>query len=274
MFAFLSSVLSMKMVTPLLGLALVGLRGLGPTTPDTIVDAQPLPAVDERVVPAALPTSPHDRGDGPTKAAYAAAVEAVRKSGVLERALHVGDKAVDFELNDAAGYRIQGSELWAVGPLVVVFYRGGWSPTCSSHLIEMQKALRAIHGEGGQLVALSPESPAEALVTRRRNKLTFPLLYDKANGVARRFGIVYRVSDSRRIGGQLAEMTPKERSVELPLAATYVIDSGGVIRYAFLDADPARRAEPPAVVGALRRLRSASPGMRSTPTVAARTAGR
>ena len=43
-------------------------------------------------------------------------------------------------------------------------------------------------------------------------------------------------------------------SGELPLGATYVVDRKGVIRYAFIDADYRKRAEPSAVLAALRRL--------------------
>ena len=46
---------------------------------------------------------------------------------------------------------------------------------------------------------------------------------------------------------------------ELPLAATYVIDTGGVIRFAFLDADYSRRAKPQAVIEALGRLKPRAP---------------
>ena len=45
-----------------------------------------------------------------------------------------------------------------------------------------------------------------------------------------------------------------DSSFELPLPATYVIDPGGVIRYAFVDPDYRRRAEPTAVLAALKEL--------------------
>ena len=43
-------------------------------------------------------------------------------------------------------------------------------------------------------------------------------------------------------------------SGELPLGATYVVDREGIIRYAFVDADYRKRAEPSDVIAALRRL--------------------
>ena len=149
MIAFFACVATMKLSAPFLGLILVAFPATGPNSPDTVVNAQALPTVDDAVVPAGLLRSQPDGGDLPRQAVFAAGIEAVRRAGVLKKALAVGDKAVDFELQDAAGYRIKASELWSVGPLVVVFYRGGWSPFCHTHLMEMQKAMRAIHGEGG-----------------------------------------------------------------------------------------------------------------------------
>jgi peroxiredoxin len=262
MIALFTCVATMKLSAPFLGLILVAFPVTGPNSPDTVINAQPLPTVDELVVPAGLLPSQPDAGEAPRQAVLAAGIEAVRRAGVLKKALAVGDKAVDFELTDAAGYRIKASELWSVGPLVVVFYRGGWSPYCHAHLMEMQKAMRAIHGEGAQLVAISPESAEQGLETQVRDKLTFPVLSDKGNAVARQFGIVYRAAEPeiRPDGAALVRTVASEVGIdELPLAATYVIDTGGVIRYAFLDADYSRRARPQAVIDVLGRLRRSAP---------------
>ncbi|MEQ8837945.1 MAG: AhpC/TSA family protein, partial [Lacipirellulaceae bacterium] len=43
-------------------------------------------------------------------------------------------------------------------------------------------------------------------------------------------------------------------SYELPLSAVYVIDTQGIIRYAFLDADYTKRAEPADIVAAVKSL--------------------
>jgi peroxiredoxin len=44
-------------------------------------------------------------------------------------------------------------------------------------------------------------------------------------------------------------------SWELPLAATYVIGTDGIISYAFVEADYTTRAEPAAVLEAVRRAK-------------------
>jgi hypothetical protein len=54
------------------------------------------------------------------------AVEDLRKSGIVEGALTVGDHAPDFTLSNAEGNDVRSRDLLAEGPLVVSFYRGVW----------------------------------------------------------------------------------------------------------------------------------------------------
>jgi peroxiredoxin len=46
-----------------------------------------------------------------------------------------------------------------------------------------------------------------------------------------------------------------DTSNELPLAATYVIDTNGIIQYAFLDADYKERAEATEILATLHKLK-------------------
>lgn len=54
------------------------------------------------------------------------ATEELRRSGIAERSLTVGDRAPDFALPNAAGQTVRSADLLARGHLVVSFYRGGW----------------------------------------------------------------------------------------------------------------------------------------------------
>jgi hypothetical protein len=50
----------------------------------------------------------------------------VKRTGVEEGALKVGQHAPDFELPDMAGNKVTLAQLLAAGPLALVFYRGLW----------------------------------------------------------------------------------------------------------------------------------------------------
>jgi peroxiredoxin len=184
-------------------------------------------------------------------------VEGIRKSGVVEKALKVGDKAPDFELPNASGKPVQLSALLENGPVVVTWYRGAWCPFCNNALRGFQKSLPEIKAEGASLIAISPQTPDNSLSTAEKAGLGFEVLSDKGNKAALSFGIAYKLPevttelmkgrvDLRKFNG--------DDSKEPPLGATYVIDRAGVIRYAFVDADYRKRAEPSEVVTALKKL--------------------
>jgi peroxiredoxin len=217
-------------------------------------------AADENVDPVRFDSLPPTTDSiGPKelrRRAFQEGIEDVRRSGLLQQALGVGDKAIDFELPMGNGANIRLSEMLAVGPVVVTFYRGNWCPYCNRQLQGLQEVLLELHSAGAQLVAVSPEVPDQALATQQKNHLAFPVLSDKQNIVARQYGIVFHLSDNViPYYDQLFDIEAQngDRSYELPLAATYVIGADGVIRYAFLDADYKHRADPQEILATLRR---------------------
>jgi len=194
-----------------------------------------------------------------TQRIYAEGIEEVRKSGVLDTALKVGDKAPDFELPDASGKPVRLSDLTAKGPVVVTWYRGGWCPYCNIALRGFHKALPEIRSAGASLVAISPETPESATNTVQKNELDFAVLSDRHNTVARTFGIAYKVPRAvvdtlKKSGRDLARLNGSD-SGELPLGVTYVIGTDRVIRHAFLESNYRRRAEPADVIAALKQLK-------------------
>ncbi len=186
-------------------------------------------------------------------------IETVRQTGIEDRAKNVGDRAPDFTLTRAAGGTFHLAGALQDGPIVLLWYRGGWCPYCNTQLQAMQKVLPQIRQAGGQLVAISPEQSSFAGQTRSKLDLDYVVLSDPGNRVAGKYDIVYALpgevaGDYADLGLDL-EKYNGDTSNQLPLAVTYVIDTDGVIRYAFVDADYRRRAEPADVVRAIRKIR-------------------
>ena len=114
-------------------------------------------------------------------------------------------------------------------------------------------------------MAIGPELPPRAESTGAANALTFPLLFDQDNRVAHSFRLVHPidpqvVSYQLGNGNDVAAFNGSDVA-EVPLPATYVIDRNGVICYAFVEADYTRRAEPDAILEALRQCVSSSPAI-------------
>ena len=172
-------------------------------------------------------------------------------SGLVERSLKVGDKAPNFSLSNALGNSVSLSDELDTGPVILSFYRGGWCPYCNLELQYLQSFLNDFKLAGASLLAISPEPPDTSLSTKEKNALTFEVLSDIDNKVARAFGLVFRLP------AYLESMYDGKLSTEaydLPIPATYLVNQEGTILYAFAKADYTKRADPEAILDALKKL--------------------
>jgi peroxiredoxin len=170
----------------------------------------------------------------------------------------VGAKAPDFELGGARGERVRLSELLREGPVILSWYRGGWCPYCNLQLHAYQEVLADIRAQGAQLVALSPELPEHGLETARKNALSFPVLSDVRGAAARAYGLSFAIpaeqaAQWKEWGLDLAARHGEE-AWTLPVPATFVVDREGIVRYAFVETDYRKRAEPSELLRVLAAL--------------------
>src|SRR3954454_13248950 len=180
-------------------------------------------------------------------------------SGLSASALKEGDVAPDFVLPDTHGHVLALKTLLDRGPVVISFYRGSWCPFCNLELRGLQRVLPEIAQMGASLVAISPQLPDSSLSTEEKNQLTFPVLSDVGNIVAKRFGIVFTlpaalVHANKAIGRDLVEINGEAGAAQLPMPATFILDTNGVIRLAFVEEDWSKRLDPDIVVETLRGL--------------------
>ena len=187
--------------------------------------------------------------------AFKTGIQMVRDSEIEETAKQVGDDAVDSELIGWDGKTVRLSKLWQDGPIVLMWYRGGWCPYCNIQLRAMQQSLDKIEKSGARLVVLTPELPEKAKETAENSGIDIVALHDKDNQLARDYGIMFDLPEPivpmYRDKIKLPTYNGTDK-LQLPLAATYVIDTSGKITYAFLDADYKKRAEPSDVLAAVK----------------------
>lgn len=178
-------------------------------------------------------------------------------SSLHDEALNVGDVAPDFELNNALNHPVRLAELLKNGPVVLSWYRGGWCPYCNIQLRYLQTYLPHFKAAGATLVALSPELPDKSLSTVEKNNLSFEVLTDYNNEVARLFHIAFTLNEELITIYDDFHKLENYNGVstnELPVPATYVIGTDGVIKYAFVDTDYRKRAEPAEILRTLNSL--------------------
>ena len=190
-------------------------------------------------------------------------IEQVSASGAAEKAPKEGAQAPDFTLPDAFGNAVTLSHLLEQGSVVITFYRGEWCPFCNLALRAYQQAWPQLRALGASLVAISPQTPDHSLSTVEKKKLTFTVLSDMGNRVAREYGLVYTIEEAVRsacqqVGTNLPTFNGDD-SWELPMAGTFLIDRSGIVRLAFVSPDYTRRLDPSVIVARLKELRG-NPG--------------
>ena len=120
----------------------------------------------------------------------------------------------------------------------------------------LQLELSKIKEQGANLVAISPQLPAQTVELMAKKNIEFEVLYDADNKTAREFGLVFTLAEELRSvysgwGINVPEANGDD-SFELPLPATYVIDLDGIILYDFIDANHTNRLEPASIIAALK----------------------
>lgn len=191
-------------------------------------------------------------------ALYEAKIEQLRADFAFERAVNADGIAPDFALPNAVGKSIVLKDLLRSGPVVLTFYRGGWCPYCNIQLRAYQSILSRISALGARLVAISPQLPDSSLDTVQKNALTFDVLSDVGNEVARSYGLVYSLPEeiraALRSNNKALPAINGNESWELPVPATYVVARDGLVALAYVEVDYRTRLEPEALLTCLKSL--------------------
>ena len=122
----------------------------------------------------------------------------------------------------------------------------------------MQAVRSEIESRGAKLAALVPQKLEFHQQMIERHKLNFDMLSDPGNAYAAELGIRFTVPDElKAVYVERGLDLPKfngDDSWTLPMPARLVIDGGGIVRAADIDADYTRRPEPEKTLADLAAL--------------------
>jgi peroxiredoxin len=177
-------------------------------------------------------------------------------TGIEDKLLKAGDAMPEFALPDAHGKLIRSSDLLAIAPLVISFFRGRWCPYCITELEAWRDAYNTLREHGALLVAISPQSIRQNDFTVTQHELPFPVLRDEKAAVAAAFGAGYTVPESYRdYYRSILVNIPfinDESTWRLPLPATFVVGQNGVLLWSSGFADFRVRPEPEEALSTLK----------------------
>lgn len=126
-------------------------------------------------------------------------------------------------------------------PAIVVFYRGGWCPYCNLQLSGLRLIKKDLDALGYELIAISPDRPAELKASLDKLTLDYTLLSDaKALGVGA-FGIGYKVDDvtfEKYKGYNIdLEKASGEKHHLLPVPSVFIADAEGKLQFSYVNPD-------------------------------------
>jgi peroxiredoxin len=174
--------------------------------------------------------------------------------------IKVTDTLPQFRLPNAAGEEVSSANLLSQGPLLITFYRGSWCPFCDLAVASLQRHLDTFRAKGVTLVAITPELPDHTLSTTEKHSLQFPVLTDRGNKYAEQLGLLFQMPAAMgpvlaKAGKGLVEHNGGD-SLVVPVTATLLVDTKGVVRNAFIDPDYTKRLEPTVAIDWIKALKS------------------
>src|SRR6185436_2367718 len=160
--------------------------------------------------------------------------------------LFINSKAPDFKATDQYGNEIRLKDVLKDSIVVLIFYRGEWSPYCIKYLKTLEDSVHAIKNKGARLMAITPEKPEFISKTIEKTKASYPLLYDKEMKIMKAYAVAFEVDEKtvsryKNADIDLAGANGQKDKVYLPVPAVYVISKEGTILYRYFDADYKKR---------------------------------
>ena len=174
-----------------------------------------------------------------------ALVARLREHEVGERAPKPGDPMPNFVLPDQRGHLLSLEELLKHGPAAVVFHRGQWCPYCRINTKALSEAQDQVAAVGGQIVAIMPDREHYTSALRENSGATFPILTDFENGYAMSLNLAFWVGAEMQVMMCQAgwDVAPSQGSDTwlLPVPATFVVGTDGLVKERFVDPDYRKR---------------------------------
>ena len=163
------------------------------------------------------------------------ATQSLKNSELEKEAFNIRDKIEDMILLNNLGDKVSIMDVLGKQPAIISFYRGTWCPYCNLELSTYNELLKDKNKI--KMIAISPERPESSINVENLN---FEVLSDIDNKFAKKLNLTFDITETIESiydgFGINLEKSQGKKSRILPIPATYIVDSSGVIVYAYIDA--------------------------------------
>ncbi len=165
----------------------------------------------------------------------------------------------DVHLYTSDNERIALREKVSTQPAVIIFYRGGWCPYCSRHMMELQQIEEEIVDLGYQILAISADHPGALTATSSESEISYTLLSDKMMEASKAFGLAFKVDPAtvsryKEVGIDL-NRNSGDGNYLLPVPAVFIVDEQGTIKFSYVNPDYKQRIDGDVLLTAARAYR-------------------
>ena len=158
-------------------------------------------------------------------------------------------------MKDDKGATVALADLWTKGPILLVFYRGGWCPFCNFQIREFVKSHGEYEKRGVTPVFISVDTVDESKKTTATYSIPFPLLADP-DLVAHRAFSVTRKADDAEVEKLKSyhidiEKASGRKHHEMAVPSVFLIDKTGTVKWSHANPDYKQRPSTEQLLGVL-----------------------
>lgn len=174
-------------------------------------------------------------------------VDRLQVAGAGSSAPSIGEEMPDFVLPDENGRLVSLTYLLLSGSVVIAFHRGHWCPYCRINADALAKIEPEVKKRGGRLLVITPELQRYNRLLKDEISAKFSILSDLDCGYALELNLAIKVNDEKRnamtsAGWDISPFQDNDNWI-LPIPATFVINSDGLIKARFIDPDYRKRMD-------------------------------
>jgi peroxiredoxin len=170
-----------------------------------------------------------------------ALVSRLAESGAGATAPKVGESMPAFLLPDEQGRLVRLDDLLGKGPVAIAFHRGQWCPYCRINVDALARAADEVAAEHRHIAAIVPDRQRFAAWLKSDANAPFPVLTDMDNGYAMSLGLAIYVGDEMKhlmvSSGWDPSVSQGSDNWMLPIPATFVVGTDGIVHARFVDPD-------------------------------------
>ena len=181
--------------------------------------------------------------------------------GSATSGIAVGEQAPQISVKDINGSAFNLKANLQEGPIVLVFYRGGWCPHCNLHLRRLQNdVVPKLEKYNAKLVAISVDKLDEAEKTQKKQNLGMTLISDPMAELIKKYKVVNQTSKSlvRTYKEQYnidLEGASGQKHHIIAIPAVFTIAQDGSVRFAFVNENYTIRAQSTDILTSLENLK-------------------